>query len=101
MIEVLLTTDTLEAKVPPSETVAPDRKPVPVIVIDVPPAVDPTAGETEVTVGAAGVGEGDGEGEGDGVGVGVGVGAPPHGSTAPCPIHPLFQRYHWESVPNT
>jgi hypothetical protein len=37
---------------PPTVVVAPVRNPVPVIVIDVLPAVVPVSGETEVTVGA-------------------------------------------------
>jgi hypothetical protein len=36
---------------PPTVTVASVRKPVPVIVIDVLPAVVPVSGETELTVG--------------------------------------------------
>jgi hypothetical protein len=36
---------------PPTLTVAPLRKPVPVIVIDVLPVVVPVSGETELTVG--------------------------------------------------
>jgi hypothetical protein len=52
VIEVLLTTVMLVAVVPPNVTVAPDRKPVPVIVIAVPPAVVPKVGEIAVTVGA-------------------------------------------------
>ncbi len=86
MIEVLLTTATLDAAVPPSETVAPDSKPVPVIVIEVPPTVGPDEGETVLTA--------------SGVGVGVGVEDPPHGSTNPTGVHPLFQRHHCESVPS-
>ena len=41
MIEVLLFTVTAVAAVPPKLTVAPDRKPVPVMVTDVPPVVVP------------------------------------------------------------
>jgi len=52
VIEVELTTVTLVAAVPPKLTVAPDEKPVPVIVTDVPPLVLPEVGEIEVTVGA-------------------------------------------------
>jgi hypothetical protein len=52
VIDVLLTTLTLVAAVPPSVTVAPDKKPVPVIVTAVPPAVVPDAGEVALTVGA-------------------------------------------------
>jgi hypothetical protein len=37
---------------PPNETVAPLRKPVPLTVTDVPPAIAPVAGVTELTVGA-------------------------------------------------
>ena len=86
MIDVLPPTDTLDAAVPPMETVAPDANPVPVIVIDVPPTVGPEGGDTVLTVG--------------GVGVGVGEGAAAHGSTLPIGDHPLDQRYHCESVPN-
>ena len=52
VIDVLLTTVTPVAAVPPSFTVAPERKPVPVIVTGVPPLVVPLVGEIEVTVGA-------------------------------------------------
>ncbi len=52
MIEVLFTTATLVADVPPSFTVAPDRKPVPVMVTVVPPATGPELGVIAVTVGA-------------------------------------------------
>ena len=52
MIDVLLTTVTLVAAVPPRVTVAPARKPVPVMVTAVPPAVVPDVGEIELTVGA-------------------------------------------------
>ena len=87
MIVELFATVTLEARVPPSETVAPEPNPVPVIVIEVPPAVGPEGGETLPTVG--------------GVGVGVGVGPPPpQGSTAPTGIQPLLHRHHWKSMPN-
>ena len=48
----LLTTATLVAPVPASFTVAPERKPVPVMVTAVPPAVVPEFGEIPVTVGA-------------------------------------------------
>jgi hypothetical protein len=51
VIEVLLTTTTLVAAVPPNVTVAPEAKFVPVIVTAVPPAVDPVFGLTLVTVG--------------------------------------------------
>lgn len=52
VMEVLLTTLTLVGA-PSSVTVAPDWKPVPVIVTGVPPPVDPVLGEMPVTVGAA------------------------------------------------
>ena len=52
MIEVLLTTFTPVAAVPPSFTVAPVRKPVPVMFTAVPPDVGPVAGEIALTVGA-------------------------------------------------
>jgi hypothetical protein len=52
VIEVELTTVTLVAAVPPKLTVAPDEKPVPVILTDVPPLVLPEVGEIAVTVGA-------------------------------------------------
>ena len=48
----LFTNATLVAADPPRETVAPDWKPVPVTVIDVPPAVGPDVGEIALTVGA-------------------------------------------------
>jgi len=51
VIEVLLTTTTLVAAVPPNVTVAPLTKFVPVIVTPVPPAVDPLLGLTLLTVG--------------------------------------------------
>jgi hypothetical protein len=51
VIVVLFTTVTLVAAVPPNVTVAPATKFVPVIVTDVPPAVDPLLGATLVTVG--------------------------------------------------
>jgi len=53
VMEVLLTTTTLVAAVPPIVTVAPVTKLVPVMVTLVPPAVDPLFGETLVTVGVA------------------------------------------------
>ena len=54
VIEVLELTDGEVHVLPPIETVvAPVTKFVPVMVMDVPPAVGPLAGETEVTVGAA------------------------------------------------
>jgi hypothetical protein len=49
---VLLTTLMLVAAVPPIETVAPARNPVPDMVTDVPPLALPEFGVTEVTVGA-------------------------------------------------
>jgi hypothetical protein len=52
VIEVLLATVTEVADVPPTFTVAPERKPVPVMVTDVPPEVLPDVGEIELTVGA-------------------------------------------------
>src|SRR3984893_12294995 len=51
VMEVLFTTITLLAAVRPTVTVAPDRKPVPVMVTAVPPLTDPELGETAVTVG--------------------------------------------------
>ena len=52
VMEVPLTSITLVADVPPRLTVAPVRKPVPVMVIAVPPLVVPVVGVIEVTVGA-------------------------------------------------
>jgi hypothetical protein len=52
VIDVLLTTFTPVAAVPPKLTVAPARKPVPVMVTAVPPVESPVFGEIEVTVGA-------------------------------------------------
>jgi hypothetical protein len=52
VIEVLLTTVTPVAAVPPRLTVAPARKFVPVIVTAVPPLTDPEFGDREETVGA-------------------------------------------------
>src|SRR3984893_9136160 len=52
VIEVLLTTVTVLAAVPPTVTVAPERKPVPLMVTAVPPLTDPAPGEIAVTVGA-------------------------------------------------
>jgi len=52
VIKVLLTTVTPVAAVPPTDTVAPDTKPVPVIVTDL-PAKGPVVGDTVATVGAA------------------------------------------------
>jgi hypothetical protein len=57
VIEVLLTIVTPVAAVPPTLTVAPARKPVPVTVTAVPPLMFPELGVIEVTVGA-GLGEG-------------------------------------------
>ena len=51
-IVVLFTTETPVAEVPPSFTVAPARKPVPLMVTAVPPLMVPGLGEIEVTVGA-------------------------------------------------
>jgi hypothetical protein len=53
VMDVLLTTTTLVAAVPPIVTVAPVAKLVPVMVTAVPPAVDPLAGDIPVTVGGA------------------------------------------------
>jgi hypothetical protein len=52
VIEVLVTSVTPVAAVPPSFTVAPARKPVPVTVTAVPPLMFPELGVLEVTVGA-------------------------------------------------
>ena len=52
VIEVLFTTVTPVAVVPPMLTVAPVRKLLPVIVMAVPPATGPLVGETDATVGA-------------------------------------------------
>lgn len=52
VIEVLLTTFTPVAAVPPRLTVAPDRKPVPVMVTLVPPGAGPEFGAIEFTFGA-------------------------------------------------
>ena len=52
VIEVELTTITLVAEVPLNVTVAPDKKPVPVIVTESPPKVVPVEGDIPVTVGA-------------------------------------------------
>ena len=51
-IVVLLTNTTAPAEAPPSFTVAPDRKPVPVMVTVFPPLVVPEFGVIEATVGA-------------------------------------------------
>ena len=53
VIVVAFTTLTAEQGLPPTATVAPARYPVPVIVIDVPPAKGPAIGVTFETVGAA------------------------------------------------
>ena len=53
VIDVADTTVTLVHAAPPTVTDAPDKKFVPVIVIDVPPAAVPDVPETLVTVGAA------------------------------------------------
>ena len=52
VIVVPLTVATVSAD-PPNETVAPVWKPLPATVTDVPPALGPLLGVTEVTVGAA------------------------------------------------
>ena len=52
VIDVLPTTFTAVAAVPPRLTVAPARKPVPVIVTEVPPDAVPVVGVIDVTVGA-------------------------------------------------
>jgi hypothetical protein len=52
VIEVLLTTVTPDAAAPPIVTVAPDWKPVPLIVTAVPPLLGPLFGEIADTVGA-------------------------------------------------
>ena len=52
VIVVALTVETVSAD-PPNETVAPVWNPVPATVTDVPPAVGPLVGATDVTVGAA------------------------------------------------
>jgi hypothetical protein len=52
VIDVAELTTTLVAKTPSIFTVAPLTKPVPVIVTEVPPVVNPVLGEIEVTVGA-------------------------------------------------
>ena len=52
VIDVLPTTFTLVAAAPPRLTVAPARKPVPVMVTEVPPAAGPAFGVIEPTVGA-------------------------------------------------
>jgi hypothetical protein len=49
-------TITLLAEAPPNVTKAPAAKLIPVIVTDVPPAVGPVFGDTDVTVGGCGAG---------------------------------------------
>ena len=56
VIEVLLTTVTFVAALVSNFTVAPALKFVPLILTDVPPAVDPELGETDVNVGGCGCG---------------------------------------------
>ncbi len=51
LMDVLLTTVTPVAAVPPRLTVAPDRKPVPVMVTAVPPLALPVLGMIALTVG--------------------------------------------------
>ena len=53
MIEVSFTTVKFVAAVVPKSTAVAPVKPVPVIVTDVPPAVEPLVGLMPVTVGAA------------------------------------------------
>ena len=62
-MDVALTTATLVAAFPPIATVAPDVKPVPVMVMPRPPDVAPSAGVTAVTLGAAADGGADVGGE--------------------------------------
>jgi hypothetical protein len=50
VIELLLTTITFDAAVPPNDRLAPEENPLPETLIEVPPAVEPEDGETEVTV---------------------------------------------------
>ena len=54
VIDVAETLTTLVHALPPIVTVAPAAKFVPVMVIAVPPAVDPEVGEVEVIVGKTG-----------------------------------------------
>ena len=54
MIRVLLTTTTLVAAAPPTVTVAPAAKFVPVSVTAVPPAAGPDTGDTPDSVGVVG-----------------------------------------------
>ena len=51
VIEVELATFTEVAADPPKLTVAPDRKPVPIKVNDVPPTIGPTIGNSEIRSG--------------------------------------------------
>ena len=60
VIDVAVTT-TLVHATPPTVTVAPETKPVPVMVIGVPPAVDPDDGVIDVMVGVEIVGVGGAE----------------------------------------
>jgi hypothetical protein len=53
VIDVLLTTTTFVAVVPPNVTVAPEAKFAPVIVTAVPPATGPLLGLTLLTAGEA------------------------------------------------
>jgi hypothetical protein len=53
VIEVKLTTVIPVQAVPPKVGIAPVKKPVPVIVTDVPPTAKPLVGDIEVKVGAA------------------------------------------------
>ncbi|MGA2698178.1 MAG: hypothetical protein ABSE74_00860 [Methanoregula sp.] len=55
VIEVELTTPKLVAATPPNVTAVVPVKPLPVIITNVPPAVEPIAGETLVNVGAEAV----------------------------------------------
>lgn len=50
--DVLEFTVTDVQETPPMATIAPARKPVPVIVTDVPPVAGPDVGEIDATVGA-------------------------------------------------
>ena len=56
VIDVALATATLVAAFPPIETVAPEVKPEPEMVMPRPPDVVPSAGVTAVTAGAAAAG---------------------------------------------
>ena len=59
VIEVLLATVTFVAAVVSNFTVAPEAKFVPVIVTELPPAVDPGLGKTDVIVGGCAGGGGE------------------------------------------